>query len=272
MTASQMLSDLMGLLPDYDFSNTVDRVIVGDGDRPIRKALVTWMINTPALEHALRHGFDAIITHEPTLWIHRHELDNIDKLGPRQRESAQERLQRIADAGLVVIRNHDVWDHLPDHGIPWAWARFLGLGSRPVRTGEQGCLHRYDIAPTTLGQLAASIAGRTAAIGEDHVIAYGQPDRPVARVGLGTGCICSVEGFLDMGCDVSVLCDDAAWYWQTISWAVDIGHPVIVVGHGTSEHPGMASMVKFLRNRYPDILFSLFTHDLHKHYISPRRA
>jgi len=39
-------------------------------------------------------------------------------------------------------------------GIPWAWARHLGLGDAPARIGADGYQHRYDIDPATLDELA----------------------------------------------------------------------------------------------------------------------
>ena len=69
----------------------------------------------------------------------------------------------------------------------------------------------------------------------------------VSRIGIGTGCACSVDGFLRLGCDCSLVCDDGSRYWSEIQMAADLSHPVLRVNHGTSEEPGMISLAGYLK-------------------------
>ena len=55
----------------------------------------------------------------------------------------------------------------------------------------------------------------------------------------------------DMGCDVSIVCDDGTLYWSDLQCAADNGHPVIRVNHGTSEEPGMVTLTKYIRDVFP---------------------
>jgi putative NIF3 family GTP cyclohydrolase 1 type 2 len=159
----------------------------------------------------------------------------------------------IEDSGIVVLRCHDVWDKMPDVGIPWAWGRFLGFTSKPAAISEDRYLHRYDIAPVTLDAFAKSVAAKTAAIGEPVVQVCGNPEQTVSRVGIGTGCGCNPAEFFELGCDAAVVCDDGTGYWSEIQPAKDAGFPVIRVNHGTSEEPGMATLAEYMRQNFPDI-------------------
>ena len=72
-------------------------------------------------------------------------------------------------------------------------------------------------------------------------------------MGIGTGCACEPALFAEMGCDVSIVCDDGSRYWGNLQYAIDGGHPIIRVSHGTSEEPGMATLTEYLRKAFPDV-------------------
>lgn len=267
MTAKELNDYFHSLLPDYDYSKTVDKIIFGKEDHQVNRVLVVWNIGEKTIDYAITNGFDTIVTHEPTTWLHEDEHD-IYRLPPFQRKSAAERIKRLANAGIAVIRNHDCWDHMPEIGIPWSWARFLGIESRPVDFRYGGCQQRYNIKPTKLGDLARYFTARTRTIGEDHLIVYGDLDQVISSVGIGTGSYCQLELFMEMGCDVSVVNDDGSWFCQGIVWAKDIGHPVIVASHATTEHPGMQSLASFMQQNLTEIDCEFRLYDLDKHFIS----
>ena len=227
---------------------TVDRVIMGDPKKDIRRILVTWISSLQAIEIAIQRGFDMLITHEPTFWSHWDE----EKV-KEQTEAGRRKTRMARDAGLVIYRNHDVWDRMPNVGIPWAWAEFLGLGAKPACIFADGYQHRYDIEPTTFQNFARRIAEKTAILGEPVIQVVGEAEQVVSRVGIGTGCGCDPLLAQEAGCDVSIVCDDGACYWGDIQRAIDSGHPIVRVNHSTSEEPGMASMTSYLRRTFPQL-------------------
>ena len=231
-----------------DPANTVDRVIAGDPEKEIERVLVTWISSFAAVITAVERGVDMLMTHEPTFWVHMNEMENLE-----DSDIARAKLGFIEESGLVVLRNHDVWDRMPEVGIPWAWARFLGLGDRPVGTGMHGYQHRYDIEPLTLDAFAARVAARTAAIGEPCVQVVGDGAAEVSRIGIGTGCCTDLREFQAMGCDVGVVCDDGSCYWGPIQRAADEDFPVVRVNHGTSEEPGMVTLTAYINEHLPGV-------------------
>lgn len=196
-----------------------------------------------------------LMTHEPTFWVHANELPQAD---PCVIGCEKERF--IEQAGLVVLRNHDVWDRMPEVGIPWAWARFLGIANPPTDTGANGYQHRYDIQPVMLDAFARAMAERTAAIGEPAVQVVGDPGTMVSKIGIGTGCGCRIDVFQQMGCDLAIVCDDGSTYWSNIQRAADEGYPVIRVNHGTSEEPGMRTLTKYINENLPGVAAEYLPH------------
>ena len=231
-----------------DLRDTVDKIIIGNPDKDIKTIMVTWISSFNAIKTAVEQGFDMLITHEPTFWVHENEDKVMDRF-----ETGIKKKKYIEENNLVILRCHDVWDRMPDIGIPWAWAKFLGFAEKPAKISSDNYQHRYDIEPVSLDAFAQRISEKTAKIREPLIQVCGQKDQMVSKIGIGTGCACSIELFQQMGCDLSIVCDDGTWYWQHIQYAIDSNHPVIRVNHGTSEEPGMVTLTEYINDNLPDI-------------------
>lgn len=252
---------LLSLTPWVDPEKTVDRVIVGNPEKEVTSCLVTWIASLEACQEAVRRRAGLLITHEPTFYSHG------DRPEEHNATSAAQKKRFIEDAGLAVMRVHDVWDSVPGLGVPWAWARFLGFTTTPAATflsqpppepGPGGIpwppyMHRYDIAPIAAGELARKLAARTALLGEPVLQLIGDGSKPVSRIGVGTGYACQPHQFMSIGCDCSVVCDDGTTFWRHLQLAADCGHPVIRVNHGTSEEPAMATLAEYINRSLPGV-------------------
>ncbi len=239
MNSRQILQYFLDRADWVDPKKTVDRLITGDPDNDVDRCLVTWMPNLKALRYAAENGYQLVICHEPTFWNH---FDDIPEASPR----TAEKVAFIEEHNLSILRNHDCWDRWPEIGIPWAWAQYLGIEGTPVAFGQDGYQHRYELTPTKVGEFAQQVAEKCAALGEHQVQMTGDLNQVISKIGIGTGCACDIETFIQMGCDGSVVCDDGSVYWANIQMAEDLGHPVIRVNHGTSEEPGMLTLTKYI--------------------------
>ena len=219
--------------------NTVDRVIIGDPEKDVKRCLVTWMPGFSAVRHAVEESYDLLLCHEPTFWNHKND-------NPANNPYTQEKYTYIKNAGLTILRNHDCWDRWPDIGIPFAWAQFLDFASAPAVLGNRDYQHRYDIDPVSVESFARKVAQKCSQIGEPSVQVTGDLNKIVSKIGIGTGCACKIEDYMDMGCDCFVVCDDGSCYWSGIQMAEDMGYPVIRVNHGTSEEPGMVTLTRYI--------------------------
>jgi len=261
VTPSALLRHFHSLAPWLDPETTVDRIIIGDPEAEVSRVLVTWMSTFDACRAAVARDCQLIVTHEPTFWSHANELETSGAVSnPIWHAAFQRKRAFLEEHGLVILRCHDVWDFVPEIGIPFAWARFLGLGDTPTVMNENRSLHRYDLTPVTVDDLARRVAARTAEIGEPAVQVVGDGARLVSKIGVGTGCYCNPVEFQQLGCDLSIVCDDGNWYWENLQRAADSDHPVIRVNHGTSEEPGMKSLASYLSNAFPDLVVEFLPH------------
>jgi len=251
MKVNEILEHFLSRAPWVDRTKTVDRVIIGNPDKAVRRVLVTWMPSLEAVEKAVAGGYDLLMCHEPVFYDHWDYKERPGQIASTEIGARKKAL--IERAGLVIERNHDVWDRMPEVGIPYAWADFLGFGRAPVRMGGANYMHRYDIEPVTMGELARRVAARTATIGEPFVQVVGDDDLVVNKIGIGTGCATDPAVFRSMGCDLSIVTDDGTSYWREIQRAADEGHPVIRVHHGTSEEPGMVTLRRYVNERLPGV-------------------
>jgi putative NIF3 family GTP cyclohydrolase 1 type 2 len=226
--------------------NTVDRVIIGDPDFEASRCLVVWIPTFSALREAVARGIRFIVCHEPTFWNHWDKTDD-------ETPDLLAKKGFIQEHGLTILRLHDTWDRWPGIGIPWAWARQLGFETEPVKIGNRGYQHRYDIESMPFADFARRVGAACASIGEPQVQMAGDPERLVSRIGVGTGCGCQIPVFREMGCDCSIVCDDGSCYWSVIQQAIDCDHPVIRVNHATSEEPGMVTLAAYLNEQFPDL-------------------
>jgi len=249
MKAIQILEHFLSRAPWVDRGRTVDRVIIGDAEKEVARILVTWMPSLEAVQKAVAGGYDLLMCHEPVFYDHWDYKDNPE--GAASTEIGARKKEVIEGAGLVILRNHDVWDRMPEVGIPYAWADFLGFGREPVKLGGANYLHRYDVEPVSVGELARRVAARTTTIGEPFVQVVGDEHRVVSRIGIGTGCASDPAVFRSLGCDLSIVSDDGTAYWREIQQAADEGHPVIRVHHGTSEEPGMVTLTHYVNGHLP---------------------
>jgi putative NIF3 family GTP cyclohydrolase 1 type 2 len=244
MEAFQVNRYLNSLFSDLK-EDTVDRVIYGDSDREVKGITVAWMPYRWVLEKTHALGANVLVTHEPTFYDHR---DLAGKLADIPATTEKQKL--IDELGITVIRCHDVWDALPEIGNPFAWGDFLELGA-PV-DGER-YYNIYEVSPQSARSFARYVAGKTHQLGQPTIGFYGDPDREVRKVGLGTGCICDPFKMYKMGADLAISVDDTVRAWVAGEWCQDEGNPLLVVNHCVSEELGIVTLANHIREVFSDV-------------------
>ncbi|HAA76909.1 TPA: hypothetical protein DCE37_17510 [Candidatus Latescibacteria bacterium] len=116
MTRSDLNIHLNSLFSDLK-EDTVDRIIYDAPHTEITGIAVAWMPYRETIQKAMDLGANVLVTHEPTFYISRDLRD--DHLGGQEVDDKREWLDA---QDITIIRCHDVWDAIPDIGIPYAWA------------------------------------------------------------------------------------------------------------------------------------------------------
>jgi len=247
MKARELQSYLQSLNAGWvNPERTVDTFKSGELDDTISGIAVAWMSYTWALKKALELGCNLFITHEPTYYDHfDNDAERFSLPGVRDK-------QRFIKANrLIILRCHDLWDQMPGIGIPDSWAGLLGLGS-PI--DGQGYFRIYDVSDRTAAEVAGQVAARTRSFGQQAVQLIGPADKPVTRLGIGTGAITPFLSFIrDYGVDLAICTDDGLSYWRDGAYAIDMGIPLIVVHHAVSEEAGVINLARHLQARFPEV-------------------
>lgn len=217
-----------------------DQVLWGNGDQSARAIAVCWASSLEHLRQARKLGCDLLVTHEP--------LYTYDPPEEFAHAAEAEKRRFLNESGMTVYRCHDVWDVMPEVGIPWAWARHLGFDGPPA--AEDRFLLAYDLpAGSTVGDMARRVLEATRDLGQEHVGVIGEAGRQVRRIALGTGAITPFRRMAALDADLLVLTDDGVRTWELGQWARDTGVAALLVNHATAEEPGMRSLAQWLAER-----------------------
>jgi putative NIF3 family GTP cyclohydrolase 1 type 2 len=242
---------------------SVDRVIVGDPETVVRGVAVLWMPTWAALREALAKGCNVVVAHEPTFFSH-HDLDAFEndagQLSPAALKAMSgtrdEKRRWIEENGMVVIRCHDVLDRMPG-GVADALTEALGFDPANFLVNEP-YYRVLKLEPgVRAGELAQKMATVFGQIGQPGVAFYGDPERVVKKLGLGTGYACDPFHFVQLGADMCVTIDDRIKTWIETEWADDAGFPMIVIHHGTSEEWGVRRLQEIIAEKFPDLTVRL---------------
>lgn len=240
---------------------SVDRIVIGDPQTKIARVGTCWQPYFSTLREAKEQGINLMIVHEPTFYTH-WDLDQEDELFSRTPSPAQEKYVEavvtkkkwIEENDMVIIRSHDVPDILKGFGMPFALGHSLGYENKDIIRSKD-YYNVYQVAPDKAWNVASNIASSLMVLNQPGVAFYGDKNRMVSTVGLGTGCICDPMQYEELNPDLHIAIDDTIRTWTQTSYAEDTGNPLVVINHGTSEEMGMRLLNEHLSQNIPEIEF-----------------
>lgn len=257
-TAADLNSYLNSLNTGTGFGFNADEITFGDPNRVIRSVATMWQGFLPDLKQMHAAGHNVVIVHEPILYSYK-DLDPATtkeygwappKVVAMFDDARTVKERFLTEAGMTIIRCHDMLDTARTYGIPFAWGRTLGFRDADIIARAQ-YYHSYRIAPARAIDVARRLAWGAARVGQPGLEFYGDPDRIVRSVGIGTGAISSPLSILalDPTPDFIVSITDSVRAWIEPAFARDTGLPLAVVNHGASEESGMAELTDWLNTR-----------------------
>jgi putative NIF3 family GTP cyclohydrolase 1 type 2 len=261
MTARELHDALRALHPVPEPS--VDRVVIGSPDTVVRGVGVMWMPTWAALRAATASGANVMVVHEPTFYTHwdRAGFDEEFKhLKPRARAALDATRAAkegwIHKQGITIIRCHDVIDAMPG-GVVDSLARELGFapGDTVTTSGNYRVVQLRE--PCRAGEIVRRMARAFARLGQPGVGFYGDENRIVGKLGLGTGYGCDPWRQIELGAEMALVIDDRIKVWTEPVWAEDAGYPLAVINHGTSEEWGIRTLAEILRKQFPALSIHL---------------
>jgi len=244
MRAKDVMEHFQSVGHWVDWSNTCDQFLHGDPDLELTGIATAWIPTERVIRKAAASGANLFITHEPM------QINFYDKEGST-RQIMQAKRELLDELGMTVMRCHDTWDRMPEVGIPDAWAAHLGfeMEPRPVESFYRICL----LGKMSARQAARQVLERVRDLGQDTVLIFGDQDKEVSRMAVGTGAITILPRMQALGADLLLATDDGIDSWARLLWAAEVDIPVLIVNHCTAEKPGMMAMAGYLAERFPGL-------------------
>ena len=247
LSIRDVVDGIIGTIPGAPFAETVDTFKTGDPSQPVKGIVTTFLATQAVIEQAATLGANLIITHEPTFYNH---PDQIEWLADDPVYQAKRTL--IDRHGIVIWRFHDYWHtHRPD-GIITGVLKALGWEAYADAEHPEVC----TIPALPLDELARYFKAK---LGIATVRVIGEGRLMCRRVGISVGFGGGewVTPFLHRA-NLDALAVGEIHEWETSEYvrdAVRQGRPwgLIVLGHEPSEEPGMAYLVTWLKQRWPEI-------------------
>lgn len=234
-----------------DWDDTVDTFKQGDPEAEIDGIAVGWMSYTWALERAVELGCDLFVTHEATYYDHFVEPAP-ENFPDAIADLIEDKHAFVDEHDLTILRCHDVWDEYPGQGVPDAWGDHLEFADADGSAAQaDGYYRAYELGDRTARDVAEQVARTTRDLGQEAVQLMGPGNAPVSRVVIGTGAITPVPELIDRyDPDMLVCSDDGLSYWRDAAIATDMGIPIAVVNHATSELTSIERLAAALDDRF----------------------
>ncbi|MGA2697787.1 MAG: Nif3-like dinuclear metal center hexameric protein, partial [Terriglobales bacterium] len=220
---------------------TVDRIIAGNPDTPVKGIATTMMATLDVVQRAAAAGRNLVITHEPTFYSHQDTIDQI-----ANDATYQFKLDFMRRNNMVSFHFHDHWHgHKPD-GIAAGMARELGWEKNVDPQNPR----LFTFAPVPLVRFARDIESRLK-IRTMRVV--GDPQLPVTRAVASWGYVSQFPGIpLLARPDIDVLIVGETREWEVVEYAQDMiasgrEKALILLGHVVSEQAGMKYCAEWLR-------------------------
>jgi putative NIF3 family GTP cyclohydrolase 1 type 2 len=230
--------------------NTVDTIKAGDPATVVTGIATTFTPTMDVLRKAVAAGDNLIVTHEPTFYNHL-DANTLFANDPVYKE----KLAYIQAHHLVIWRFHDTWHLRQPDGIAEGFVAQAGWEKyeKPGPPADKGF---FTLPQTTVLALAKDLQRRF------HARIFriiGDPNMRVTQVAYAPGAAGEEDQIRALERDdVQVLLAGEAREWETVEYARDAqlqgrNKAVILLGHLTSEEPGMDYCAQWLKPLFPGL-------------------
>ena len=256
LTANQVIERIRQHIGVPWQAQTVDTFKAGNPDTQVTGICTTVMATMDVLKQSAASGMNLIITHEPTFWNH---LDQTKGFDNDPIYACKQKVIQTHD--LVVWRFHDHWHRRQPDGILTGIVNTLGWSQyqKPDPAGSKGNYQgrQFFVLPeTSLNNLAANLQAR---LKSRVTRVVGSPQGRVTNVALEPG-YSSLEAAMKtlQRNDVQVLIVGEPREWEAVEYVKDAvacgdNKALVILGHVTSEDPGMEQCAKWLQTFITEI-------------------
>ena len=221
-------------------TETVDTYKSGTHKSKVTGIATTFLATLDVLKRAHAQGLNMVVTHEPTYYNHRDEVDFF-----LSDPVFQSKRKFIEENNMVIFRFHDHWHRTVPDGIHQGVVEDLQWKQYQVSPDEM----IFKFEEQTVGELAIFL--------RDHyqtpsIRVVGDPNMVFTGLGFAVGSPGSQAQIRILRrSEVEVLITGETLEWETVEWVRDANaqgdnKALILTGHANSEEAGMAYCAKWL--------------------------
>ncbi len=247
LTAAGVIARIQKMVGVPWRSETVDKIVAGNADLPVKGIATTMMATLDVLKRAAAAGTNLVITHETPFYLHQDQTADL-----ADDSTYLFKMNFIREHGLAVFHFHDHWHARKPDGIATGMLRELGW----TGNADPGDPRRFTFPGVALQKLAKQIQSR---LNIRTMRVIGDPKLPIHRVRASWGFVSRMPGipqFREPGVDLFIAGETREW--ELVEYVQDCitkgdQKALIVLGHVVSEQGGMKYCAEWLRTFIPEI-------------------
>jgi putative NIF3 family GTP cyclohydrolase 1 type 2 len=249
LTANEIIARIKGNVGIPWRTDTVDKIVAGDPNRPVKGIAVTMMATLDVLQRASAAGHSMIITHEPTFYSHFDDIPEALKRDATYRLKAE----YIREHQLAIFRFHDHWHGMTPDGISHGMERELGW----TNNVNPKYPWQFTFQETKLHVFAESMAKK---LNSHSMRIVGDPNLPIRNVaalwGYGSLMPDLIEGAGDPNIQLMILGETREW--ELVEYIQDqitsgMKRSLILLNHVISEQSGMKYCAEWIKPIVPEL-------------------
>ena len=223
-----------------NWESTTDVMLHGDPEIDVSGIAVTWLATDAVIREAARLGCNFIISHEG-IYYPTFQNTRVNRRIRTQRESSWMKTGLRCSAVTICGTG----------------CRMSGSVTRGQTFSAGTPAPRRRRATTKSGESGLGVADRVLEriepLGQSSIQLMGDLDVDVTPLAIGTGAITRLPAMHELGVDILLATDDGTHTTYCGLWSFDLGIPVIIVCHPTSELPGMMALAEYVPTIFPDV-------------------
>lgn len=242
LTAGKVIDRIKANVGIPWIEQTVDNLIAGMSDTPVRGIATTMMATLDVVQRAQAGGKNMIVTHESTFFSHQDRIDPF-----KDDPTYQFKREFLERHGMAVFHFHDHWHRRRPDGIAVGMMREVGWEEHVVDPQNPRRFVFDGVPLVTFAQaLKAKLKIRVMRV-------VGDPRMPVTRVATSWGNVSLDPGVrLLSEPDVDTLVIGETHEWELVEYAQDTikagkKKALVILGHVVSEQAGMKYCAEWLR-------------------------
>ena len=242
LTAGQIIERIKANVGIPWRAQTVDNLIAGTADTPVKGIATTMMATLDVLQRAAAAGKNMVITHESTFFSHQDRVDQF-----QQDATYKHKLDYLNKNNMVVFHFHDHWHGLkPMDGVAKGMIQELGW----EKNNDPQNFRQFTFPGVPLAKLAKEMQTKLK-IRVMRVI--GDPTLTVKRAMASWGNCSLMPGvpFISQA-DTDLLIIGETHEWELVEYVQDMvsagqKKALIILGHVVSEQSGMKFCAEWLK-------------------------